>query len=135
MNTSGYLQIAFTLDGVKYYSTVHRIIWALANGHWPDGQIDHVKGDGRDNRLSAMRVCEHSRNMMNKKVYRNNTSGFKGVSLNKRTGLWMAQIGHDGKVVKLGEFSEAKTAALVYDKAAVARFGEYARTNKSMGLV
>ncbi len=85
--------------------------------------------------MSNIRLCDHGSNMMNKKIYRNNSSGFKGVSHNKKNGLWLAQIGHRGEIVRIGQFADAKSAAAAYDKEAIALFGEFAKTNKSMGLL
>lgn len=33
----------------------HRIIWLLAHGYWPNGEVEHVNGDRTDNRLENLR--------------------------------------------------------------------------------
>ena len=46
-----------------------------------------------------------------------NTSGYRGVSYNKRDGKWYSQIIINGKLKYLGYFNTSKEAAIVYDKA------------------
>ncbi|MDE5458238.1 hypothetical protein GWE18_36620 [Bradyrhizobium sp. CSA112] len=78
-NGLGHLQIAFAIDGVKYYSTVHRVIWALSHGHWPTDDLDHRHGERSHNAIVELRDCTPS-DQRNRRLHKNNTSGFKGVS-------------------------------------------------------
>ena len=95
---------------------------------WP--MVDHRNGDGLDNRRSNLRPATHSQNMGNKRRYRNNTSGFKGVTRNTGTGRpWRAVIKADGRRVHLGYFDTAEDAAHAYDRAAIDLHGEFARPN------
>lgn len=91
--------------------------------------VDHINGDGLDNQRSNLRESCHDLNMANKRVYRNNTSGFKGVSAKK--GRWVAQIGTgiSGQRRHLGYFDTPEDAARAYDVAAAAQWGEHARLN------
>lgn len=91
-------------------------------------RTDHVNGDGLDNRRSNLRRATHGQNMANKVRYRNNTSGFKGVS-RRQNGRWFAQIQCQGNHRHLGYFATAEEAARAYDAAAVEAFGEFARLN------
>jgi hypothetical protein len=45
----------------------HRVIWALAHGRWPEGQIDHINGNRADNRLCNLREVKPSDNQRNMK--------------------------------------------------------------------
>lgn len=89
---------------------------------WP--MVDHVNGDGLDNRRSNLRPSTHSQNMANRRKYRAGTSQYKGVSLwqGKR---WIAHCA--GK--HLGLFDSELNAAIAYDMAARAKWGEYAALN------
>jgi hypothetical protein len=74
--SDGYYQVK--LDGRAY--RVHRIVWALAHNQDPGSlQIDHINGDRGDNRLSNLRLCSASQNMLNKSRQQTNKSGVKGV--------------------------------------------------------
>lgn len=90
-------------------------------------QVDHINGDGLDNRRSNLRPAVGSQNNHNVKLRRDNTSGFKGVV---RCGTrWKAQIKVEGRSRTLGRFATAAEAARIYDKAAREIAGEYARLN------
>ncbi len=92
--------------------------------------VDHVNGDGLDNRRNNLRQANHSLNMRNKRLYRNNTSGFKGVMRNRGKGKpWYAAIKKDGRIYRLGNHLTPEDAARAYDKAALDLFGEFARLN------
>jgi hypothetical protein len=54
----------------------------------------------------------------------NNTSGFKGVSFFKRTSKWVAKIKIDGHSKNLGYFDTPESAAVKYDAAAYAAWGD-----------
>lgn len=93
--------------------------------------VDHLNGDGLDNRKKNLRVCTHSDNMRNRKVLgKNNTSGFKGVSWNRGMKKWSAQIQFERKNVRLGFFVDSKEAARAYNRAAKQYHGEFAKLNK-----
>lgn len=92
--------------------------------------VDHINGDGLDNRRANLRRATHRQNMANKRIYRNNTSGFKGVTRNTGTGRpWRASLRSDGRRHHLGYFDTAEEAARAYDTAAAEHFGEFARPN------
>ena len=59
------------------------------------------------------------------KLLKSNTSGVRGVYLNKKTGKWVAQITFKGKTHYLGAFSSIDEAARVRKKAADRVFGEF----------
>src|SRR3990167_4081188 len=46
-------------------------------------RIDHMNGDSLDNRKSNLRICTQQQNLFNKKMYKNNKSGYKGVWFTK----------------------------------------------------
>ena len=79
----GYLVI--TLLGKLYRQ--HRLMWLYVYGEFPK-EIDHIDGNGHNNKISNLRNVNRSINMRNKKKHKNNTSGHCGVSLHKLTGKW-----------------------------------------------
>jgi hypothetical protein len=116
--------------GNKRHMRVHRLVCDAFHDN-PDNKpcVDHIDGDILNNHAENLRWATHSENGMNRIKLKDNTSGFKGVSFNKRRGKWQAQIRKDGKRHHLGYFTNAEDAAKVYDKAATAMFGEFAKLN------
>lgn len=108
---------------------VHRVIWFMHHGEWPDGEIDHIDGNGLNNHISNLRVVDHKANMYNRPMYRCNKTGYKGVSKNARENLYRAQISKDRVPYKIGSFACPIDAARAYDRKAIELHGEYARTN------
>ena len=56
-------------------------------------------------------------------------SGFYGVSLHRRKGIWRARICVDGKRWTIGYFDTPEAAARAYDDVALARHGKNAKLN------
>ena len=81
----------------KYYM-VHRIIWLMKTGEWPDS-IDHINGDATDNSWQNLRSVSHIENKRNSPLPKNNTTGIIGVGFYHN--LWRATIGVSGSVVQL----------------------------------
>lgn len=90
--------------------------------------VDHINGDSLDNRQENLRICSHLENLRNKKIYRNNKSGYKGVYFDKGKNRWIAQVVLGGKKITRSSIDPEK-AALLYDELAREYFGEYAKVN------
>jgi hypothetical protein len=58
-----------------------------------------------------------------------NTSGFKGVSLHKKSNKYHANIMVNQKLIYLGSFTDPVEAAHAYDEAAKYHHGEFANLN------
>ena len=96
--------------------------------------IDHLNGDSLDNRKSSnLRRSTHQENLRNRGKQKTNASSqYKGVYYEKLISKWRAQINiGNGKIIKLGSFSNEQDAARAYDIAATEHFGEYALLNLS----
>jgi hypothetical protein len=91
----------------------HRVAWAMHYGEWPEGVIDHINGDGLDNRISNLRSVGAAENGKNAKLSKNNRSGVPGVSIT-REGNWKARIGHNMASITIGTFK-------TFDEAVAAR--------------
>ena len=99
-------------------------------------EVDHIEradGSHAQDRLRNLRIVSRSQNAMNQRINRNNTSGYKGISLRKPTGKWRAEIMSGGRRKYLGYFPTAESAALAYDKAAKELHGEFAKLNFDTG--
>lgn len=97
--------ITTILYGKLYY--LHRLVWEMHCGAIPSGMhIDHINGDGTDNRIENLRLVSHKENMKNQRMPKSNTSGCTGVYWNKSRSKWVATIMVDGKGKSLGYYKE-----------------------------
>jgi hypothetical protein len=97
-----------------------RVIYAMANGRWPDHHVDHINGVTHDDRPVNLRDVPRRENMRNRAVSSNSKTGAHGVSL--RLGKYDAYITVDGRKKNLGRF-DTLTEAVSARKAAEAEFG------------
>lgn len=121
INDGGYLEIS--LFGNKYL--VHRLIWKYVFNKFPDNFIDHINRIKVDNRLDNLREATILQNSFNTTVRKDSTTGYKGVSLDKRCGKYRAYININGKQKSLGYYTTAYEAHLVRDKYALELHGEF----------
>lgn len=121
-DSKGHRQI--TLNGRAYLA--HRLAWTVTYGEWPSHHIDHKNGDRSDNRPSNLRACTRSQNNANARISKNNTTGFKGVTIHGER--FRAQIGKDGKKMLLGVFSTKEEAHAAYVAASKVLYGKFARS-------
>lgn len=96
---------------------VHRIVWKMYYGVDPDGQIDHIDGDGTNNAIANLRVVNAVENHRNQRLRRSNKSGILGVSKVKRNGKWRSSITIHGHHVHLGVFDSIEEAAAARESA------------------
>lgn len=126
----GYIRIR--IDGEPYRA--HRLAFVFMTGECPEF-IDHINGDTSDNRIGNLRECTVAQNQHNQKPQKGRSSKFKGVSWAKRDRRWTSAIKAYGIRKHLGSFTSEIDAAMAYDKAASELFGDFAKTNRSMGLL
>jgi len=88
--------------------------------------VDHIDGNGSNNRRENLRLASHAENRRNSRKYDNNTSGHKGTYWRKRELKWMAQISVNRKLIYLGYFDDIEDAAAAYREAATKYYGDFA---------
>jgi hypothetical protein len=109
----------------KKYLT-HRIVWLMHHGEFPSGEkkfIDHIDGDGLNNKIENLRVVSYSENSKNVRKYKNNTSGFNGVSFDKYSQKYKVYIHIDGKKKVIGFYDTAEEGGLAHELASKEHFG------------
>lgn len=114
--------------GIKYKRTTLRMHRLIMNAPM-HMQVDHINGNGLDNRKSNLRLTTNQMNQANKGINKNNTSGYKGVTFNKQCKKYLVQITFNHENIYLGLYDSPIEAAKAYDKKAFELFGEYARLN------
>jgi hypothetical protein len=120
---SGYAIRRPTVDGKRIILRMHRVLLGVTD---PQVEVDHVNGNGLDNRRSNIRACTRSQNQANQRK----RGRFKGVyPSHNRKNKYLALVGVEGKSVYLGVFPTAIAAAKAYDKAAREYHGEFACLN------
>ena len=126
INNRGYVRAnTKTLNGTRSHIMLHRII-SNAN----KGQIvDHINRIKTDNRRENLRLVQPLVNCLNRGPKLNSKSKYKGVS--KQRNGWQVYVNRK----YIGLFETEIEAAIAYDLNVAKVFGEFATTNKSMGLL
>lgn len=108
--------IDMKLDGRHYKA--HRLAWLYVHGHWPIHEIDHIDGDGTNNRIANLRDVTRQINMQNQRRAKGVTkSGLLGVTRDSAGYGWNAVIGVDGATRHIGFFKDKEEAHEAYVEA------------------
>ena len=87
--------LAIHIGGKKY--SAHRLSWLYHYGTWPSNVIDHINGDGLDNRIENLRDVDSQANQKNQSLSSRNKSGVLGVWLHPEEKRWTTYICVKGK--------------------------------------
>lgn len=115
INSAGYVYIKIGGRSGKLL-LAHRLAWLYVYDVWP-GELDHIDGNPSNNAIRNLREVTRSENMFNSKVRHDSKTGYKGVSFNKRLGVYHAYIKIDYKRKHLGFFSDIEEAREAYEEA------------------
>lgn len=116
----------------RKYVSLHRFILGIDD---PRIFVDHKDGNGLNCQKSNLRIASHRENCQNKGKSKNNTTGFKGVSIKKDGNLitYQASLGINTsgfrKTVYGGRFKTPEEAARKYNELAKIHHGEFAYQN------
>lgn len=112
-------------------SSMHRVVMKAEKGQY----VDHINGNGLDNRKENLRLCTNSENLRNRnKRNKKDSSKYKGVSKMVPKGpnhskLWRSYINLNGKQYFLGNYYSEEEARQAYDNAVVLHHGKFAKKN------
>lgn len=102
----------------------HRIIWEMHHGPVEPGMVlDHINNKPYDNRIENLQQLTNSDNLKKRKINKNNTIGYKGVTFDKVAQKFKAQIGLNRKTINLGLFKTPEEAHAAYKNAALFYYG------------
>jgi len=107
-------------------TTVSRIVFLMFHGYLPE-RVCFIDDNPLNTRIENLKAATCSQVACHSKTQKNNVSGYKGVSINSKTGLYKAQIYKKGKLYYLGSYNTAFEAHKAYCKAAKKLHGEFAR--------
>ena len=112
LNWNNYPTATKKIDGKTYHYRLNRLIMNPQKGKL----VDHINGNKLDNRRSNLRIVTHLQNAQNKQLrHKNSTSGFRGVTYDKRRGKFRAQWVLNSKYHHVGYFDSVEKAAAAVD--------------------
>ncbi len=120
-NTNGYAQAR--INGKKLL--MHRYLLNAPENE----QVDHINCNKLDNRLKNLRLSNSASNGHNKLKRKNLTSEYIGVSYDKKSKKYVAQISKDKIKYRIGFYESEEEAAKFRDKKAVELYGSHAKLN------
>jgi hypothetical protein len=119
VTSTGYRRV---MIGYKEYP-LHRIIFMIHHGYIPE-VIDHIDGNPLNNRIENLRQASAQTNQYNRKLSKNNTSGCKNVSFNKKNKLWQVHV-RSAKKVHAWYVESLELAELVAHEARIKFHGDF----------
>jgi hypothetical protein len=88
--------------GVRYM--LHKLIVLYMTGEYPTSKVDHIDGDGLNNKWDNLRHVTNAENGRNCSINSNNTSGHLGVS--KFRNGWRVRVKFNGIEKHIGVFQD-----------------------------
>ena len=117
-NGTGYLKLTLTKNKKKVTRYVHRLVanaFALNPENHPC--VDHINGNRGYNYAINLRFCSHRQNVSFDNVkHKNKTSKFVGVSFEEESQKWRSEIRVNGKLIRMGRFSNELDASIAYQQ-------------------
>ena len=125
VNNNGYKTVFLSKDKNRKLFLLHRLVFLVHQGYLPE-IIDHMDGNRTNNSIDNLREVTRSQNMMNSKMNKKNTSGYKGVCKDRNG--WRSHISFNGQIDQKN--FKQKCHAIYYNR--IMRnllHGEYKREN------
>ena len=90
----------------------HYLVYLMHTGESCKG-LDHINGVTWDNRIENLRPATATENQRNAKLRKDNSSGVKNVSWDRRAKKWQVYINVNKKTKRLGNYDDIELAGLV----------------------
>lgn len=120
---TAYAATSMRIGACKTTVMLHRFILGADKNY----VVDHIDGDGMNNRRNNLRLATRQENSMNQRRSKNNKSGFKGVSWVEARQKWHARICLQRQSYHLGLFESAHEAHAAYVAASKSLHKEFGR--------
>lgn len=115
--------VGVCVNGTK--QLMHRMIFLYHHGYLPEN-IDHIDGNGTNNRIENLRPASFSENMLNRKGSKCSRSGIKGVYWSKSSNKWAVHCSVNKKIKYFGVYDDIELAELVAIEARNKFHGKFA---------
>jgi len=122
---------AYKGPGTPKVILMHRMIMSALRNI----TVDHVDGNGLNNTRGNLRLATMAEQQKNRKLNKNNKTGYKGVHKKKnRSGRYAAETRLNGQKYYIGTFNNARDAAVAYNAVTYLLHGKYASLNSIEGV-
>ena len=113
---------------------LHRLIVGLPQQFDSETQLisEHMNGNRKDCREENLRICHKSKNAINCKIYKTNTSGYKGISWNDKLNKWQVNLQYNKKNHYLGVYSDLEEAIKIRKEAEEKYYKEFNRKEEDL---
>lgn len=125
-NDQGYIRSNI---GDRTYVLLHRFVLNINDKRI----IDHKNRNKKDNRKTNLRIANKQQNAINCGVYRNNTTGVKGVRKSKNGERYVSYIGKDDRIIHIGTYDTLEEARQARVEKEIELFGEFAFQDEKGG--
>ena len=125
-SNSGYLSISIIHNKIPKTHPIHRLVAKVFVPN-PDAKrrVDHIDNHKTNNWATNLRWATDIEDLRNRRIFKNNKSGSKGVHWSKASQKWTAVITVNSKKINLGFFHNKEDAILIRKQRANVEFGEY----------
>ncbi len=108
----------------------HFYEWAKNNGHQENLTIDRIDNDKGYSPKNCRWTTQSVQSRNTRRIMSTNTSGYRGVSLQRYSNKWVSHIGVNKKLIYLGTYDTKKDAAMAYDRYVIKNNLEHTRNFK-----
>lgn len=105
-----YVLGSYSDNGKRKDILLHRYLLGITDPHI---DVDHKDHNGLNNRRNNLRALKHSHNVQNKRAYRNNSTGIRGVTIDKKTGKYRCSLQSKGRTLLNKKVDDIKEAARI----------------------